>query len=63
LLERFGYKSKRGNNRKELHTTVSARKFNKLKGSHGFRIVIKREKVNLITKENEVVGYWDKKTP
>lgn len=62
LLERFGYKSKRGNNKKELHTTVSAEEFNTLKGKLGFKIVIEKERINLVTIENKVVGYWDKAT-
>lgn len=62
LLERFGYKSRRGNNKKELHTTVSAREFNTLKGKPGFKIVIEKERINLVTIENEVVGYWDQET-
>ncbi|MDW7988387.1 MAG: MvaI/BcnI family restriction endonuclease [candidate division WOR-3 bacterium] len=62
LLSRFGYESKRGNNKKELHTTVSARGFNKIKGKVGFKIVIKEDKINLVTNENEIVGYWDKET-
>ncbi|MEM3504060.1 MAG: MvaI/BcnI family restriction endonuclease [Nitrososphaeria archaeon] len=62
LLERFGYKSRRGNHKKELHTTVSAREFNTLKGKAGFKIVIEEDKINLVTNENEVVGYWDKET-
>jgi len=62
LLKRFGYESARGNKRKELHTTVNAQKFNTLKGKSGFKIDIQKEKVNLITIEGEVVGYWDKET-
>jgi hypothetical protein len=62
LLERFGYESARGNARKELHTTVSAKEFNTLKGKAGFKIDIKKDRVNLITTENEIVGYWDKAT-
>jgi hypothetical protein len=62
LLERFGYKSKRGNNKKELHTTVSAKEFNTLKGKLGFKIIIEKDRINLITAANEVVGYWDKET-
>ena len=62
LLERFGYKSKRGNNKKELHTTVSAKEFNTLKDKSGFKIVIEKDKINLVTAANEVVGYWDKET-
>lgn len=62
LLERFGYESARGNNRKELHTTVSAIEFNTLKGKPGFKIGIQKDRVNLTTAKNEIVGYWDKET-
>ncbi len=62
LLEKFGYESRRGNHRKELHTTVSAREFNTLKGRPGFKIVIEEERLNLVTANNEIVGYWDKDT-
>lgn len=62
LLERFGYESARGNKRKELHTTVNAIKYNQLKGEYGFRIVIQKDKVNLVTAKNEIVAYWDKET-
>jgi hypothetical protein len=62
LLEKFGYESKRGNNKKELHTTVSAKEFNTLKGKPGFKIVIQKDRINLVTVANEVVGYWDKET-
>ena len=62
LLERFGYESAHGNKRKELHTTVNAKEFNTLKGRPGFKIDIKKDTVNLITAENEIVGYWDKET-
>ncbi len=62
LLEKFGYESRRGNHRKELHTTVSAREFNTLKGRPGFKIIIEEERLNLVTANNEIVGYWDKDT-
>jgi len=62
LLERFGYESKRGNNKKELHTTVSAKEFNTLKGKPRFKIVIEKDRINLVAVANEVVGYWDKET-
>jgi len=45
-----------------LHTTVSAKEFNKLKSKPGFKITIDKERINLVTIENEVVGYWDKET-
>jgi hypothetical protein len=62
LLERFGYESKRGNNKKELHTKVSAKGFNTIKGKPGFKIVIEKDRINLVTNGNEVVGYWDRET-
>ena len=62
LLERFGYESARGNKRKELHTTVNAKEFNILKGNPGFKIDIQKDRINLITADNEIVGYWDRKT-
>ncbi len=62
LLEKFGYESRSGDRMKELHTTVSAREFNSLKGRPGFKIVIEKERVNLVTVNNEIVGYWDKDT-
>ena len=62
LLERFGYPSKRGNDKKELHTTVSAVKFNTLKGKPCFKIAIVKDRINLITIKNEIVGYWDRET-
>ena len=62
LLERFGYESKRANKAKELHTTVNAKAFNMLKGKRGFKIDIKKERINLITTKNEILGYWDKET-
>lgn len=62
LLKRFGYKSKRGNKKKELHTTVNAMEFNQLKGKPGFKIGIKKDRLNLITPQNEILCYWDKET-
>lgn len=45
-----------------MHTTVSTKGFNILKGKPGFKIVIKNDKINLVTIRNEIIGYWDKKT-
>ncbi|MCD6085641.1 glycosyl hydrolase, partial [bacterium] len=42
------------------HTTVNAREFNTLKGKPGFKIDIKKDRINLITAKNKIVGYWDK---
>lgn len=60
LLQKFGYPSKRGNNKKELHTTVSAAKFNILKGKIGFKIDIQKDKINLVSVKGKILGYWDK---
>jgi len=62
LLQRFGYESRRGNRRKELHTTVNAKDFNQLKGEAGFKIDIQGERINLINTQGEILGYWDKDT-
>lgn len=65
LLERYGYPSKRGNDRKELHTTVNAIAYNTLKGKVGFKIDIKKDRIELVTPtqskdslSKEVLGYW-----
>lgn len=62
LLQRYGYPSKRGNNRKELHTTVNAKSYNTLKGKVGFKIDIKEDRIELTSESKEVLGYWDKRT-
>ncbi len=62
LLEKFGYKSALGNERKELHTTVNALDFNTIKGKKGFKIDIQEDRINLITADGEIVGYWDRET-
>ncbi len=62
LLEKFGYESAKGNKRKELHTTVNAIGYNQLKGKHGFKIGIKKDRINLVTAQKEIAGYWDKET-
>jgi hypothetical protein len=62
LLEKFGYASTKKQGSKRLETTVNAIDFNNLKGKLGFKIVIKKDRINLITPTNEIVGYWDKET-
>ena len=62
LLEKFGYPSARGNGKKELHTTLSALDFNRLKGNLGFKIRIDAAKIELITDKDESIGYWDRET-
>ncbi|MBT9145905.1 MAG: hypothetical protein DDT42_01782 [candidate division WS2 bacterium] len=37
-------------------------KYNQLKGKIGFKIDIQKDRVNLITAENEITAYWDKET-
>ncbi len=60
LLRKFGYSSERGDKKKRLESTVNAIEFNKLKGQLGFKIVIKDDRVNLVSSEKEIVCYWDK---
>lgn len=62
LLRKYGYPSAKGNNKKELHTTVKATGFNTLKGKPGFKIEIKEDRLELISAKGEVLGYWDKET-
>lgn len=62
LLEQFGYPSAKGNEKKELHTTVNALGFNQLKGKTGFKINIRKERIELISEGGESIGYWDKET-
>jgi hypothetical protein len=62
LLQKYGYPSSRGNNRKELHTTVNAKSYNTLKGKIGFKIDIKEDRVELVSASREVLGYWNKHT-
>ena len=62
LLQKYGYKSAKGNLKKELHTTVNAVRFNKLKGKFGFKIRVSNNKIVLINKKKQKLGYWDKKT-
>ncbi|MEO0123052.1 MAG: MvaI/BcnI family restriction endonuclease [candidate division WOR-3 bacterium] len=62
LLKRFGYYSEKNDKTKRLETTINAIKFNNLKGKKGFKITIESERINIITPENEIVGYWDKDT-
>jgi len=62
LLSKFGYESRRGNGRKELHTTVNAIEYNQLKGTRGFKVDIDENRVNLVTIDKEIIGYWDKET-
>jgi hypothetical protein len=60
LLRNYGYPSKRGNNKLELHTTIDAISFNRLRGRTGFRIQIKDDRINEINEQGDVLGYWTK---
>lgn len=62
LLIRFGYESKKGNGKKELHTTLNAIDYNTIKGKQGLKIAIDNDRVTILTTEKEIVGYWDKET-
>ena len=62
LLQRYGYESSRGNEKKELHTTVNAVRYNKLKGKLGFKINIDENGICLVKSQEEILGYWDKET-
>ncbi len=56
LLETFGYESAKGNKKKELHTTVKSNSFNTLKGKDGFKIDIKGDRIELVTKGKPIKG-------
>ena len=60
LLKSFGYPATNG--KLHLHTTVNAVEFNTLKGKTGFKIEIKDDKVNLVSKNKNLVPYWKKET-
>ena len=60
LLKSFGYPGTNG--KLHLHTTVNAVEFNTLKGKTGFKIEIKDDKVNLVSKNKSLVPYWKKET-
>src|SRR3989344_6596384 len=62
LLQKFGYLSAKGNEKKELHTTVSANRLNTLKGKPGLKISVKQRRVNLVDQHGKVLGYWDNAT-
>lgn len=62
LLKRFGYESKRGNHKKELHTTVSTISYNQLRGRTGFKVDIEDDRIVLVDSEGNGLGYWDKDT-
>ncbi|GAH74176.1 unnamed protein product, partial [marine sediment metagenome] len=54
--------STKDNERKILHTTVSAKGYNQIKGETGFKIDIKNNEIYIITTQNEILGYWNEET-
>lgn len=62
LLQQHGYPSRRGNNRKELHTTINSLSFNTLKGQTGLKADIRNNRVSIIDPNSNVLGYWDENT-
>lgn len=48
MLEEVGYKSAKGNDKKELHTTVNAVAYNTLKGKQGLKIDVKQDRIELV---------------
>jgi hypothetical protein len=62
LLRKYGYLSRKGGRKKELHTTLNALGYNTIKGKTGFKIEIRNNRIELISKSREVLGYWDRDT-
>lgn len=58
LVNSVGYKAK--SDRKELHTTLNARNYNKLKGKVGLKIGVKKNKIVILDSKGREYGYWDK---
>lgn len=55
LLQRFGYDA-RGNKKLDLHTTVNALGYNKLRGQTGFKVEIGYNRVELVSKNKSKKG-------
>lgn len=62
LLQKYGYPSAKGNDRKELHTTIRTTGINRLKDSDGFAVGVLADKISIMSAEGKELGYWDKKT-
>lgn len=58
LVNLVGYKVK--SDRKELHTTLNAKSYNKLKGKIGLKIGVKKNKIVILDSKGKEYGYWDK---
>src|SRR3989344_9612243 len=62
LLKKLGYPSAKGNGKKELHTTVNALNYNKLKGEVGFKITVDDDLIELVDEKSEILGFWGRET-
>ena len=60
LVNALGYSVNGG--RKELHTTLNARSYNRLKGKIGLKIGIRNNKLLILDSNGKQYGYWDEKT-
>jgi hypothetical protein len=60
LLQKFGYVTPKSRDKNELHTTVNAVSFNRLKGKELFKINVKIDRIELVTKDLKVWGFWTK---
>jgi len=62
LLKKYGYVSRRGNNRKELHTTVNGIDYNTIKGRLGLKISFTEDRIVILgpTPDVNVEGYYDR---
>ncbi len=60
LVNSLGYTVK--SSRKELHTTINAVGYNKLKGKVGLKIGVKTNKIMILDSKGREYGYWDRET-
>jgi len=62
LLRKYGYPSRRGNDRKELHTTVNGIDYNTIKGRPGFKIGFTEDRIVILGPPPDVneEGYYDR---
>lgn len=58
LLEKFGYPSGRGRGSNELHTTVTAVEFNKVKGGKAMKLDVAHDRVLLVEFGGKELCYW-----
>ncbi len=62
LLEKFGYETEEERGKKSLHTTINAADYNTIKEDVGFKIGLKSDRIVILDKNKNVLGYWDKET-